>query len=454
MRPSVLALGVAGLLLAGCGGTDSAAVGGAADVAPAEVAGYVSLNTDRESDQVERLRELVESFPGARGAIDELLREALDGKSWEDVEPAIGDEVALVLLAGADEPVLLTQPDDVTRLEALAAEAHVELEVRAVEDWHAVGAPAALDAFVEAREGGSLAGDDDFRAAFDDLPGDAIARFYGAGGALNELLPPLPGAPRPQSAGFGVVAGVIEALEDGLRVDGRLVDLEVEARDYEPQLLDRVPDDAFLVASFADVDAGVAELRKQGLPFLPSVERALGVTLDDLGRVFAGESVLYARSGIGIPEVTLATRPDDPDAALATLLQLARTAAGFADAQLRTVQLDGLDVHVLDAGVVRVQLARVDDEVVLTTGAAGLRDYRRDGDKLTGNERFEDAVKEAGLLYVDLQAALPIAEALAGFASEEIPTDVRAALERLDWLATQARVEDGAVRMTGVLRTR
>ncbi|HWH04967.1 MAG TPA: hypothetical protein VNT23_00860, partial [Gaiellaceae bacterium] len=110
---------------------------------------------------------------------------------------------------------------------------------------------------------------------------------------------------------------------------------------------------------------------------------------------------------------------------------------------------------------VRVQLARVDDEVVLTTGAAGLRDYRRDGDKLTGNERFEDAVKEAGyegetagLLYVDLQAALPIAEALAGFASEEIPTDVRAALERLDWLATQARVEDGAVRMTGVLRTR
>ena len=461
-------LAAAALVAAGCGGSENASSGpgAAADVVPANAAAFVAFATDREAEQVERVRELVEGFPGARGAVDEMLREALDGRSWQDVEPALGDELALVFVEGADEPVALTQPDDVAKLRELAQqEEGAQLEVREVEDgWHAIGEKAALDAFERARGGESLGGSDAYEDAFDGLETDVLARFYGRAEAINRMLPPLPGGSAPQSAGVGTVAGVVEALDGGLRVDGRMTDVEQEQalKQYDPALLGRVPDDAFLAASLGPMRDAANDIRKQGVPFVPELERGLGVTLDELVGVLGSESVLYVRAGVGIPEVTLAGTPESPQDAVATLRRLADAASGFTGGRLRTTTLDGVEVHVLQIQMVQLQFAAVDDHVVVTTGTTGLRDFRRDGDKLADSDRFEGALEEAGwdggetagLFWLDFQEALPIVEGLAGLAGQNVPQDLRSSLERLDTLAAASSVDDDDVRFTVVFRTR
>lgn len=458
------ALVAAAVATTGCGGSGSPASGGpgaAAEIVPADAAAFVALATDGDAEQVEHVRDLVESLPGAKEGVERMLRDALDGGTWsDDVEPAVGNEVALVVVAGSEEPIVLTQPDDVGKLEELARR-EPELEVRAVDGWHAVGEGAALDAFEAARGGETLADADAYGDAFDDLETDVLARFYGVGKALATVVPKLPGGAVPPSGGFGRLAGVVEALDGGLRVDGRATELAQEPPEYEPTLFERVPDDAFLVASFGPLSQTAGEARKQGLPFLPELERALGVTLDDLARVLGGESVLYARSGVGIPEVTLASKPEDPQAALATLRELAQAASGFSGAELRRTQVDGFDVDVLQVELVQVQLAVVDDAIVVTTGAAALRDFRGDGDKLSVSDRFEDALDEAGydgetagLLFLDFQAALPVAEGLAGLAGADVPAEASAMLERLDTLALQTRADGEGARFGAVFRTR
>ena len=467
MRPSATLaalVAAAALALAGCGDSETtgSAIGAAADIVPADVAAFVVIDVDRDSEQVQRLLELGESLPGARSAFTEMLREATGGGSWdEDVDPALGEEVSFVVVGGQQETVALTQADDEAKLRQLVQRESEELEVRTIDGWHAVGTAAALDAFTAARGGDSLADDDDYKKIFEDLEEEALLRAYGSGAALSQALAQVPGAPRDAASGFEAAGVAVESLEDGLRLDGVARGVTQEAGTYEPTLLDRVPGDAFLAASFGPADSTIAELRKQGGEFVPQLERGLGVTLDELAAVLGGESILYARGGIGVPEVTLAAKPDDPAAAVATLRKLAEAATGVTGGRLRTTQLDGLDVHVLQVEIVQVQFAAVDDAVVVTTGAAGLRDFRRDGDKLGDSDRFDGALETAGwdggetagFLYVDFQAALPVVEGLGGLAGG-IPDDARAALERLDTLAATSQADGDVVRFGATLRTR
>jgi hypothetical protein len=456
--------GAAALLAAGCGGSTATVAGGpgaAADVVPANVAGFLAFRSDADDEQVERVRELVERFPGAKAALAGALRDALDDGTWaEDVDPAVGDEVAVVFLDGSTEPIVLTQPDDVGKLEELARKADADVEVRELDGWHAVGEAKALDALARAGDE-TLADSDAYGEAFEDLETDVVARFYGRGDALGRVAGSLPGAAVPTAGGFETFAGVVEALEDGLRVEGRVTGLEQEVSTYEPTLLERVPDDAFLAASIGDVGPMTAELRKGAVPFLPDIERALGVTLDELAAVLGAETVLYARKGIGIPEVTLASRPDDPAAAVETLRKVARAASDVVGGRLRTTTTDGVEVHVLQVEIVQIQFAAVDDVVVVTSGATGLRDFRRDGDKLSGSDRFEEATEDAGyegetsgLLYVDLRELLPVVEGIAGFSGADLPEDVRSGLERLDTFAAHSSADGDSARYGAVFRTR
>src|SRR5687767_13137960 len=114
MRAGLLAC-MAALLLAagGCGGDSTTSAGGggpgAAALVPADVAAFVSLNTDVDSDQVQQLRDVAERFPIARDGIDRIVQElAGEDVSWEqDVDPAVGPELALVLFGGGENLVAL-----------------------------------------------------------------------------------------------------------------------------------------------------------------------------------------------------------------------------------------------------------------------------------------------------------------------------------------------------------
>jgi hypothetical protein len=458
---------MAALLLAaaGCGGdsTTSAAGGGpgAAALVPADAAAFVSLNTDADSDQVEQLREVAERFPIVRGGLERILRELADEDvSWEeDVDPAVGSELALVLFGSGENVVALTQPDDPAKLKALVARAEDELAAVVWEDgWHAIGEASDLEAFEAARGGDALAESDAYADAFDGLADDALAKVYASGAALEELAGQL-GAPVQGAGSFDTAGVVLEATDDGIRVDGRATGVEGAPADFDPQLLERVPADAFAAISFSGVDEALSNLRSSNFPFLPEIERSLGVTLDELGAVLGGENVLYARPGLPIPEVTLAVRPDDTDAALETLRKLADTLAGFTGSSVQRTEVDGVEVEYVEIEGVRVQFAALDATVIVTTGIAGLRDFREDGDKLTGTEAFADAADAAGfegrtngVVYVNFVEALPVFEGLAGLGGETLPTEVRENLEPLESLFLHGHVDDGELRFGGILK--
>ncbi len=101
---------VAALLpvLAGCGsGSD---VGGAADVVPADVFLYASVDTDFDGDGWAALEEFAARFPGGDNLMQSLADELESGEEGidfeQDVKPALGDEVAFVLLDAPATPEL------------------------------------------------------------------------------------------------------------------------------------------------------------------------------------------------------------------------------------------------------------------------------------------------------------------------------------------------------------
>ena len=114
--------------------------------------------------------------------MEELLSDALGeaGLNWDDdVAPALGPELVVVLPGGSAQPVGLTQPDDEAKLEALLAKSDEKLVSREVEGWTAIAeSEAALDAYEKSLDEGLLSEQAAFTEAMAGLPEDALARFY------------------------------------------------------------------------------------------------------------------------------------------------------------------------------------------------------------------------------------------------------------------------------------
>ena len=112
------------VLAAGCSGSEPAATADSARLAPADAGVYASIDSDRDSSQWQQLEALLARIPGGDKAVEELLSDALGeaGLNWdEDVAPALGPELVVVLPGGSAQPVGLTQPDDEAKLQALLA---------------------------------------------------------------------------------------------------------------------------------------------------------------------------------------------------------------------------------------------------------------------------------------------------------------------------------------------
>ena len=471
MRAFAVSLAALALLAAGCGGsveTRAPATGGeSAAVAPADVAAWLAVDTNTGSEQWDALEDLLERFPDGDELLDRLFEKLGDGKV--DVEgellPAVGDELGIAVLEGEDA-VLLMQPDDSAKIEALLRE-HDKDFVKATRDgWtlYAERQPV-LDAFLAALAKGSLAESTGFENAMDGLTGDALAKAYVDGGKLAAAqagtLVPGGGAPLDLGA-FGLAV----AVGDGeLRVEGAGRATGRAGESYAPALLDRAPADAILAASFHGPEGGItASLRNSplGEQVLPMLKAMLGVEPATLDRLLAGEGLLYVRPGLPFPEVTLALETDDEARAKADLGALVRSLAGKAGAKVGSATVDGLDAGTLEVSGVRLAWATTDGTLLLTTGVAGFRTFLGDGDKLVDEQRFAEAAESAGvgdelggLLYVDLQQAIPLVDGLAALqGGDGIPADVRAYLEPLDTLLAHGAAEGGETRFSAVLRVR
>jgi len=470
-RLALALLAVAALLtLAACGGSDTASSSGpgaAASVVPADAVAFIDISSDLDSAQWKQVQTLAERFPGkdkaVRQILDSLGEQDIDWKT--DVEPALGPETAIaVIRVGSETKVVgLTKPDDKAKLDALVAKSDEPSETREIDGWTAIADSAAvLDAYETALKVGSLDGAKAYQDAIDGLPADSIGTFYVGPGAADAASGVL-GSLGPAVAANGKLdwlGGALRAQDNGMLLTGSAKSTGgPKTAAYEPAYLDEIPADAIAVLSFHGTDDLISQFRKAGgSQFVPMVESALGVTLDDLAPLFAGEGALYVRQGTPIPEVTIVLGVADEASALTTLDKLAGKAAALVGGKTGTTKVDGIDAKYIDIQGVRVSYAAFDGKLVLTSGPFGIRELRDGGDSIADDSAFKDAAgaagyegSTAGLVYVSLEDVLPLVDSLAGLSGQPLPDEARANLEPLRSFFLQGDADGDLTRFSAFL---
>jgi hypothetical protein len=452
---------------AGCGGSTASGAGAtdAAALVPSDATAFVGLDTDGDSEQWQRMGELLERV----GIRDDLLAE-LGGElseadvDWErDVRPALGPSTALAFARDNAAPVVLTRPTDRARLDALLERFEPHPATHDLEDgWVAIGeAPDELERFDVVGERGSLADDEAFEAATGDLPDDAAAVFFYRGREQGDRSPNPYGGVLP--AEVRTVAGAIEALDDGLRVVGT-AQSDVEPQTYEPELLGRIPDGVVAALSFQGSEELLGGLRgDDGAlgPFLPGIEQALGVRLQDVLRLLDGEVALYVRPSVGLPEITLAVTTDDEDAASATIDRIAGGLGGTIERR----EVDGVEERTVQVQGVALTWAAFDGTLLVSTGRTAVRDFRSGEGKLVDDDAFARAADRAGLdtdeetagvVYADPAQLVSLVSAAGSMfgGGNDVPPEAQRALEALDGLLAHVERDGDVLRFEGFLGIR
>lgn len=460
-------------LATACGGSDggSAAGGeGAAARVPAIAVAYASLNADLESAQWKQLRQHLKRFPDSGRLIDKLLGALADENvSWdEDVAPALGPEAAIVALeAGGDgpEPILLTQPADAKKLDALLRRSKGRTFVRrAVDGWQVVAETAAqLDRYETELAKGALADDETYTQAVADLPDDALAKFYVEGDAFVAAAREAGQTGEIPALGrVRWISGAAEAVGDGLRLDAtyKTSGGGPGMRAYTPSLLERVPAGVVAVASF---DGGGATASIEGLKnqpalkrFVPQLEQTLGVSLDSLAALFGGEGVFYVRQAAPIPELTLITRVTDAAGAGRTLDRLAARLAQTVGARTGEATLGGAPAAFVEIAGVRVTYG-VAGGVATITSSRTLSPPAQ-GDRLADDSAFRAAKEASGLgdetagfVYVDLREAVSMIQGFAGVSGADVPPAVAGNLRPLKTFVSHVTRDGDEYRFVALL---
>jgi hypothetical protein len=451
------------VLASGCGGAP-AQIPESASLAPADAVVFASISTDAGSSQWQKAESVLERIPGVRDAVvsgieQELADEALD---WEeDVAPALGDEVVVVVTAKL-RPIVLLEPESEEKLDALLAKSDEET-VRGEVDGHVALAEKEAD-LVEYRaalQRGTIEDDESFAAGLDALPDESLALVWVDMAVLTDELSSL--VEQATQEGFELeidwLSASLSAEDDGLLVAMGARTPGAGDTHYEPTLFRRVPADAVAALSFGGTQGTLDQL--QGQVDLDEIAQALeeltGVSLDGLVEALSGEGVLYVRPGETVPDVTLALAPPDPDKTWSTVDRLARKLAAEMQADVTTTVENGLEVSRLAVEEVTIRYARLDaDTIVVTSGDDDLALLAGDGPKLVDSEGFARAAEDVGLqertkgfLYVDVDGLLPLVEGLAG---ESIPAEVREGFEAVDSLVFQTSGDGDTTRVSGFVR--
>ena len=449
--------------LTGCGGDESAAVGteSAATIAPASAPIFATIDSDLSSDQWQQLDELLERFPGRDRLVDELRSSLADeGVTTDQIEDAFGPTVDVVVLSLDDDGagVFVTKTDDVGALKALLAKSDsgddwVTEELS--DGWVAFSdEQSSIDALKAAEGNATLAEEEAFDDAMAKLPDEALAKVYVNGTALQDGLKDLGGgAAIPQVSGKLVAASAAVVAEDAgvaLKVYAK-GDGSTRAPDVG-ELLEDVPEGAIAVADFAlggSVDELDEALESQpgAKESLGPVEAMLGLSVKDVAELFRNEAVLYVRPGVLIPEVTLVVKTDGADGKQ-TVDSVLEAVARLSGGKTRATEVDGLAGTEVSLGFVSIYAVADGDRVILSTLKNGIADYRGDGDKLSDDERYQDALDAAGVgdgedvfVYVDVDEAYGLVERLTQLADEPVPPEVDENIEPLRALVVSGTVD-------------
>ena len=446
--------------LAGCGGgaaTTSASGESGSKLVRSDALAFVAIDSDLDSSQWQQLDELSKKFPGRSKALAQLKQGlAENGVDYEqDVKPALGPEVDIVLVSGPGvgqtSTVGLTKPKDAAKFKALIAKLNAHDQdpsakpavYKAIDDgWYAVSeSQAQIDAALTDSGGAALSDNSTFKAALEKLPGEALVKAYVDGRQLNELIQAQSQKSAspfdPSTLGLDkleFVAASTSAESDGIRARGVTSGADVGGGEFSSKLLDGVPGDALAFLNFRG--AGTTDQLKKleanptVVQALAQIQAVLGVSLDDILALLHNEVALYVRPGAGIPEVTLALETKDQAAALSTLDRLAARLAATTGSQVQPGKQGDHGIKTVDLGQIAIHYGGLGDKVVITTGVNGIADYGS-GSKLTDSADFKQAKSAAempdstgGFFYLDLKNSIPLLEGLAGLAGQTPPAEV------------------------------
>lgn len=440
------------LVAAACGGSaekggyagGGGAVPASASAAPASAALYLELNADLESAQWQKVKGLADDVKAGKGLFKDLAKQATGvSAEWAQVDAAFGPVVAFIVLEDGDNAVVLTHPDDAAKLKALVGDKAVTREVGG---WTAVSEKAAaLDAYEAALAKGSLAGDAAFTKAMEGLPAETLIRLYTGGAGLGKAFAAAAGQAGTGGASGGALGGLgilpalaglvgaegvksltaaVEALDGALRITGALESEKAAGSTYTPAFPKKIPAGVIAAADWHGTKNMLASLRSNAdlSETVAQLETALGVTLDKLDPLVAGEGALYVRPGIALPEITVVLEVADEAAAMATLDGIVQRVGGLANGKTSETTVDGVKAKVLDLGIAKLTYAAVDGTLIATTSATGIGDFRSaSGDKLADDAAFSAAAKQAGLggttsgfAYADVPQVVPLLNGLGG----------------------------------------
>ena len=461
------ALALLVLLAAGCGSESSSGPAGA-EVAPASAELFLSVRTDPDSEEWRQAVEVVERFPDSDQVVNFLLEELELGgfDPQADLEHALGPETDIVVfdLASGGEAVGLTQPDDPQKLEEVLAALDEDMVTREIDGWTAFSdSEAILDRFEGERSEGTLADSEGYAGTMDDVDADALVQVY-----LNSegLEAPLPGG---QVSTLGLSVG---AEEEGVRLEGASGGGEasdVAPENFAAELPDIVPDGVLAYFGTSNIEASLSATRDLFAETMPEFDRDLarieaeiGVSLEeDLFPLFRGETALYVRPGLFIPEVTLVTEVEDEAAALATMGDLVSALDEYLQVGqgAREVEIAGVQAtEVPLEPPISLFYSAFDGRLVVTTSSGGIEALRDDEDRLADDPDFTDALEQAdvpdeisALAYVRLGEAIPYVLSLAEQGGDEVPELVRANLEPLDSLVLYSSQDGETMRFAGLL---
>ena len=415
--PAAAVAAAAAILAAGCasaGASGLGAVDGAASVVPANAVSFVAASTDLTASEW-------------HGLAKPFLQDV------QQYEPALGGEVDVAELPGK-QVVVLTQPADAAKLDALAAQKGDQ--TRKIGDWTAIAKTGAVLDIV-ATATAHLAGSTAFTDAMAKLPDRALVRAYANGDNAQRFLLAIPGAMQSTSAPGGIpfrtgkprrvggqnvamtairwLAAAVTSESGGLRAQAfiktgglvaaappRFIMRPMEP--YRSSLVDEIPSGALLVADF---QAPPAMFEWNGVP--KPLQQLLGTKLatilpTELDQIFGGETAVFVTPGAPIPGVTVVTQPPTDTVSAAQAL----------DTILEAVP-DSSPVHGM-----KLEEATIGGQFVISTSQAGIDAFRGGGAKLSSDATFLQAAKRAGMgedstgfVYANVKDALPLLQ-LAG----------------------------------------
>jgi uncharacterized protein DUF3352 len=438
VRRPLLALIVAllALPLAACGGVSdksssvSAGGEGGDGIVPKSAPMLVRLDTTFDSPQWNALDALLKKFPDGDKLFSGMAGPGVDFE--QDVKPALGPETDVFALNAQDlqDKTLLaaTQPRDQAKFDQLLAKGKNNPVSEDIDGWQVVSDKReTIDRYKVAKNGGTIADSESYKAAVKSLPDAALAKIYLDGATLSRTIAtqaktgtgsgPVPGVGR-----IGWLAGAVSAEQNGFALDLRLQGDELEVTPFKPELAAQVPANVSLFVDLKGLNATLDEakrspaLQKQ----LGPAANALGGLLDEVIGLFKGESAITVRDGTDGTEYTLVVAVEDEAAASATLDKLATLVGAFAQKAPEDVQVAGVTAKKLTLGKTSVYYAIYDGKLVVTNAEGGIEGVK-EGPRLADSQAYKDTVKAAGvpdetagIVYADVPKLLPLIDKLAG----------------------------------------